>query len=309
VVGARPATIPGDATRRLPVEADLGPAERWLRSRAAATVEAVDRSMADYAFGEVTRLVYDAIWNEYCDWGLELAKVRLADESLPVEAHEATWWTLVDVLDTYLRLLHPVMPFVTEALWASLPHRATDPELLIVARWPAPGERDEAAETGVQALLELVRGIRNARSEAKVEPGRWLPVDVVVPVGAGATFEALRPAIARLARARPLERRLTREALEATAGSADLAVIVGDLEALVRVATADGGGGGDSASLERARLERELAEAEGWLVAARERLANDSFTARAPAAVVEGARAREAELADQVARLRERLGV
>ena len=104
--------------------------------------------MADYAFGEVTRLVYDAIWNEYCDWGLELAKVRLTDDALDAAAREATWWTLVEVLDTYLRLLHPVMPFVTEALWATLPHRATDPDLLIVARWPGVGERDLEAEDG-----------------------------------------------------------------------------------------------------------------------------------------------------------------
>ncbi|MEX1168994.1 MAG: valine--tRNA ligase, partial [Chloroflexota bacterium] len=285
VVGARPATIPADAERRLPAGAHLGPAERWLLSRAAATVEAVDGAMTDHAFGEVTRLVYDAIWSEYCDWGLELAKVRLADETVPLEAREATWWTLVEVLDTYLRLLHPVMPFVTEALWASLPHRASDPDLLIVARWPASGARDATAEVAVGALIELVRGIRNARAEAKLEPARWLPVDVVVPVGLGTTFEALRPAVERLARARPLERRLTREALAATAGPTDLAVIAGELEALVRA-----GVGGDPASgssaLNRARLGRELAEAEEWLAAARDRLANESFISRAPAAVV-----------------------
>ena len=74
--------------------------------------------MADYAFGEVTRLLYDAIWSEYCDWGIELAKVRLNDASLTDAEREATWWALVEALDTYLRLLHPVMPFITEHLWA-----------------------------------------------------------------------------------------------------------------------------------------------------------------------------------------------
>ena len=123
MVGARPATIAAGRRRAaLPEPAHLGPAERWLRSRAAATVAAVDAAMADFAFGEVTRLLYEAIWNEYCDWGIELAKVRLADESLRPAEREATWWTLVEVLDTYLRLLHPVMPFVTEAIWAALPH-------------------------------------------------------------------------------------------------------------------------------------------------------------------------------------------
>jgi valyl-tRNA synthetase len=308
VVGARPLSIAEGAERRLPDVRHLGPAERWLRSRAAATVAAVDGAMADYAFGEVTRLLYDAVWSEFCDWGLELAKVHLADEDLAPEVREATWWTLVEVLDTYLRLLHPVMPFVTEALWETLPHRATDPALLIVARWPAPGQRDEVAESEVEALIELVGAIRNARAEARLEPGTWLPVDVSVPLAMGPTFEALRPAIARLARARPLERRVTREALTAATRPGDLVVISGELEASVRMQASSQETNGESSTLERARLERELAEAEGWLEAALDRLANESFVARAPAAVVEGARARQAELADQVARLRERLG-
>ena len=171
--------------------------------------------MADYAFGEVTRLLYDAIWNEFCDWGVELAKVRLADASLSDDVREATWWTLVEALDTYLRLLHPVMPFVTEALWAAIPHRASDPDLLIVARWPAHGQRDLAAEAEVGALIGLVGDLRNARATAKLR--RRLACDSglrapeprpdlrVTPPGARATC-----------RARPLTAQLTPEALDAT---------------------------------------------------------------------------------------------
>jgi valyl-tRNA synthetase len=308
VVGARPASVAADAERRLPDPALLGPAERWILSRAQATTAAVDQAMAGYAFGEVTRTLYDSIWSEYCDWGLEFAKVRLADHGLPAAEREATWWALVEALDTYLRLLHPVMPFVTEALWAALPHRVSDPDLLIVARWPGVGERDERAEAEVGAIIDLVRGIRNARAEARIEPATWLTTEIVVPQGMGSAFEALRPAIERLARARPLERRLTREALgEGPDGrpTGSLAVIAGDLEALVHPAVA--AVAPESEALERARLERELAEAEGWLAAARERLASEAFVSRAPAAVVEGARAREAELAEQVERLRDRL--
>ena len=306
VAGARPATIPEGAERRIPDARHLGPAERWLLSRAAATTEAVDEAMAGYAFGEVTRLVYEAIWNEYCDWGLEFAKVRLADERLGPEEREATWWTLVEVLDTYLRLLHPIMPFVTEALWASLPHRATDPELLIVARWPGVGEADPVAEREVAMLIDLVGEIRNARASAKLPAADWLETLVYVPVELGPTFEALKPAIERLARSRPLHRELTPEALEAAAQPGDLTVIVagGEIEAAVRPKTTDA----DAGALERDRLVRDLAEAEGWLAAARERLANESFVSRAPAAVVDAARAREAELTDQVDKLRDRLG-
>ncbi len=306
VVGARPASIPEGAERRLPDARHLGPAERWLLSRAAATTTAVDAAVADYGFGEMTRILYDAIWNEYCDWGLELAKVRLADESLDPAVREATWWTLVEVLDTYLRLLHPVMPFVTEALWAALPHRASDPDLLIVARWPAALERDPEAEAEVGTIVALITEIRNARATANVPAGAMLEARVHVPLALGGTFEALRPAVERLARVRPLHRELTAEALRASSAPDDLAVVVagGEVEASVRPATTDAA----AAALDRERLERELADAEGWLDAARARLANEAFMAKAPPAVIEGARAREAELAEQVARLRERLG-
>ena len=306
VIGARPGSIPADVERRLPDARFTGPAERWLLSRAAGTTAAVDAAMADYAFAEVTRLLYDAIWSEYCDWGLEFAKVRLGDESLPPEAREATWWTLVEVLDTYLRLLHPVMPFVTEALWASLPHRDSDPPLLIVARWPGAGERNEASEHDLEQLIELVRGIRNARSEARIEPATWLPVDVAIPMALGPAFEALTPAIGRLARAKPLARRLTADDLRPSGdGSTDLFVVAGDLQAIVRSsASADDA---EAARRDEDRLERDLAETETRLEAVRLRLADPSFISKAPAAIVDGARRQEAELAERADRLRERL--
>ncbi len=305
VLGARPASIQADGARRVPDSVHLGPAERWIRSRAAAVVADVDRAMGEYTFGEVTRILYDAIWSEYCDWYLELAKVRLADDSLGVEAREATWWTLVEVLDTYLRLLHPVMPFVTETLWGSLPRTSADPDLLIVARWPAAGQRDPDAEATVGAAIDLVRGIRNARAEAKVDPRAWLPVHVAAPGAIGATVTELQPALARLARARPLTLHDDRETLHRQLPGGGLTVIAGEAEAVVVPAPQEGG---ELAARERARLEKELAQAEALLASARARLANPDFTGKAPAAVVEGARAREGELADQVVRLRERLG-
>jgi len=301
VLGARPASIPAGAPRRAPDPAALGPAERWIRSRTAAAVVALDGGLAELQLAEVTRTLYEAIWSEYCDWGLELAKVRLADPSLPDAEREATWWTLVEALDTYLRLLHPVMPFVTEELWAAIPHAAADPELLIVADWPAAGPRDAVAEAEVDAIVELVRAVRNARAEAGIVAASWLPIDVAVPAGLASAFDALSPAIARLARARPLTSHAARADLE-VAAPAGLAVIAGDLEA--RISTAEMG----SSDGDRARLEKELGEAEGFLAAARARLANDAFTSKAPPAVVEGARAREAELAETVERLRARLG-
>jgi valyl-tRNA synthetase len=304
VLSARPATIPAGAPRELPDRACAGPADRWILSRAAATVAAVDRAMAQYAFGDASQILYEAIWNEYCDWGVELAKIRLGDEHLPTAEREATWWTLVEALDTYLRLLHPTMPFITEALWERLPHTAGDPKLLIVADWPTvAGEAaDTAAEVEVAALIELVRAVRNARAEARVEPAAWLPVDVFVPDSLGLTFEALRPAIERLARARPLRREMSLASIRMGV-EGGLSVIHGEIEAIVRPAARDEA----QEERDRARLERELAEAQALLASARARLASEAFTSRAPAAVVEGARARATELEELVARLVQRL--
>ena len=228
--------------------------------------------------------------------------MRLTDESLPVADREATWWTLVEALDTYLRLLHPVMPFLTEAIWGQLPRAASDPELLIVASWPVAGHVDAEADAETGALLDLVRAIRNARAEARVEPGAWLPVDVAIPSVLAATFDALRPGLERLARARPLARVADAGALHGDPRGG-LAVVAGDLEAVVRPLAVQA----ETAARDRVRLEKELAETEAQLAATRARLADERFTGKAPPAVVEGARTREAELADRATRLEARL--
>jgi valyl-tRNA synthetase len=264
----------------------------------------VDRALGEYAFADVTRLLYDATWSDYCDWAIELAKVRLGDPALEAADREATWWTMVEALDTYLRLLHPVIPFVTEAIWGELPHAEEDPDLLIVARWPEPGGIDPVGEAPVAAAIDLVRAIRNARSEARNEPAAWLPVHVTASPDLAVAWDALAPAIERLGRARPLVRVASAADLADARVPGSLAAIAGTTEAVVQPAA----GGGAGADRERARLERELVETEALLASARARLANPSFVEKAPRPVVEGARAREAELADLAAKLRERLG-
>ncbi|MEO5940509.1 MAG: valine--tRNA ligase, partial [Candidatus Limnocylindrales bacterium] len=224
VLGARPAEIAADAARTEPAEADLGPTERWIRSRAAATTEAVDRAIAEYQFGEITRALYDGIWSEFCDWGIELAKVRLADESIPAGERAATWWTLVDALDRYLRLLHPVMPFVTEAIWAELPRRADDPSLLIVAAWPAAAGRDAELDGRLAEVIETIVAIRNARAQADLPAGAWLETHLSPPADAAPVFDALAPAIGRLARARPLALHEVAGELPRPAGALEIVV-------------------------------------------------------------------------------------
>jgi valyl-tRNA synthetase len=303
VLGARPDSIPAGSARQTPDGEGLGPAERWIRSRAAATVEEVDKAIAEYQLAEVTRALYDGIWSEFCDWGLELAKVRLTDESLPAATREATWWTLVEALDIYLRLLHPVMPYVTEELWSVLPHAADDPELLIVAGWPQAARlgaiRDAGIERDVGHVLELIRAIRNARAEAKIQPGAWLDAQLAAPRDATEVVSDLRPAIERLARVKATVQPADAGSLGA---QGKLSIVAGGFEATL-VPHADR----DTIGRERLRLERELTQVEARLESARARLADPAFTERAPAAVVEGARRSQADLAAQAASLREKL--
>jgi valyl-tRNA synthetase len=205
------------------------------------------------------------------------------------------------------------MPFLTEAIWAATPHAAGDPELLMVADWPGPevsARRDPAAESDVSVAIELVRGVRNARSEARLAPAAWLPIEVTADGPLAAAIESLRPAVERLARVRPLSIRTIGRGAGSGAPAGGLTVVGTGFSAVVGRPGADAGteaGAEGAADLERVRLERELAAARALLAASQARLANPEFTAKAPLPVVEGARARDRELAEQVRRLEERL--
>jgi valyl-tRNA synthetase len=299
VLGARPSSIPADAARQAPDDAALGPSERWIRSRTAATVDAVDKAMGAYQLAEATRALYDGIWSEFCDWGVELAKVRLADDALSAAAREATWWTLVESIDTFVRLLHPVMPFVTEALWASLPHAADDPELVIVADWPASHGRDRTIERSVDGVLDLVRRIRNARTEAGIETSAWIEAEIAAPAASNALVAELRPQLERLTRVKAtiLAPDVARKDVPGA-----LSVVAGGLEAYLQPRQDP-----EVAARERERLARELEVVNGRLAAAVARLADPAFTSKAPPHIVEGARRSHAELEAQAASLREKL--
>ncbi len=145
-------------------------ADRWILSRLADLSTRVSEGLDTYEFGEVARLLYDFFWNEYCDWYIELAKGRLHEGG---EARESVQRVLVFVLDTALRLLHPMMPFVTEEIWRSLPLSAADKApSLMVAGWPDAAalaqHADEGAERSIGRIIEIVTGIRAVRSRYKL---------------------------------------------------------------------------------------------------------------------------------------------
>jgi len=307
VQGARPVEVAATAPLELPTAAELGPAEHWILAQCAETIEAVSAAYDSLQLGEATRRLHEAIWSTYCDWYLELAKATLADPAASPVARRATWQTLAWVLDRYLRLLHPVMPFVTEAIWGRLPHATGDPELLVVAAWPdARAERamaDPHQAAVVAELLDLVRAIRNARAEAGIGAGEWLAAELALPEGGARTaYAAMEGPIARLGRLRPVAlAEPTKAGAGAGGGGAGrLHVLAGRMSVDLERGTAD-------LDRERARLERELAEARRLLVAAEARLEDSAFTAKAPPSVVDGARERAAELRERVARLEGRL--
>ncbi|MDQ3554534.1 MAG: class I tRNA ligase family protein, partial [Chloroflexota bacterium] len=299
VLGSRPEGMP-DGPLDLPVGGYLGPAEHWILARCARTVEDVEQAYTTFAFGEAARLLHDAIWNDYCDWYLEFAKVRLAIDDPPRQA--ATWAVLTWVLDRYLRLLHPIMPHLTEEIWGRLPSFPHEGELLIVAAWPdAAREKalaDQAQARGVDGLIELVSGIRNARAEARIDPAAWLPAALhITDVDTASVYDRSAAAVERLARIRA---RLVTDQAELEEGEGALTVLIRGGEA--RLAR-----GGSDPTLERERLSKELAEAERMLAETEARLANEDFVKRAPGPVVQAARDRLTELGARVERLRARL--
>jgi valyl-tRNA synthetase len=301
VIGSRPAEIGPDAALE-PPSGPLGPAEEWILERCARTVESVDRAYANYQFGEVARTLYDAIWSEYCDWYLEMAKTGLSADS-PQAARVSTWRTLSWVLDRYLRLLHPLMPFVTEEVWQRTPHLAADPELLMVAPWPdappesVPDER-RSDDAFVPTLIRLVTAIRAARAQAGIEPGTYLDAVVYLPAeGQRRAYDTLRPVVERLARIRTAE--LSSVRLDDRLGPG-IAVTTSDAAARLLRSDAD-------RAKDRARLDKELRNVEGQLAAAERRVNDANFVDRAPADVVEQARKRVSELRGHVSAVRARL--
>lgn len=309
VVGARPAGVDPSAPLELPAREHLGPAECWILRRVARDIAAASKAMDGLHFGQAARSAYDGLWGAFADWYLEMAKVRLSSDDASPADRSATWSVLAWALDTYLRLLHPFMPFVTEEAWSHLPRRPGDGPFLMVSAWP--GEADMAAARAssdasearaVEGLIELIGAVRNARHDAGIEPARWLEATIHAADPSGmSVVGTLRPAVERLARLRPLT--IDSEPIAAAAGQgpgATMTVLAGDFEAAVRTDLALG-------ATERARLDRELAEARSALQRVEELLASDDFTSRAPADVVSGARARAAGFRERVERLQARM--
>ncbi len=279
------------AAATLPLE------DRWIISRLEGLSRSVDDLLGKFEMGEAARQVYEFVWNEFADWYIEIAKVRVRESEgatvspLPVLAY---------VLERSLRLLHPFMPFVTEELWQALVQKidGVDDEALIVAAYPRgeSGFTDAAAERDVDVLIDVVRAIRNIRAEKKVEPGKFIEAYVVATGGdeMRALLEIGATYIEMLSRARPLH-------IDAAVGDAPRdQVATAVLEGVTVVVPL--AGLFDTAA-ERARLEKQIADAEAEASRIDSKLSNEQFRAKAPAKVVATEEERMAAIRARIAGL------
>ena len=276
--------------------ADGGVVDRWIVSRLQQTEAVVTEQFAAYRFDLAATALYEFVWNEYCDWYLEMVKPVVNGE--PGPAREATRRTLVRVLEATLRLAHPIMPFVTEELWQQVAPRAgKSGDTISLQPWPVadPARIDDAALAEVDWVRQCVMGVRRIRSEMDINPGKRLPLHV-----AGANederallerHETLLLSLARLESLTPL-------ADDAPRPESAVA-LVGDLQLLIPMA------GLIDKDAELARLARETARLEKETVRLGAKLGNEGFTAKAPAAVVDAERAKLAEAEAALGQLRE----
>ncbi len=260
-------------------------ADRWILSRLNTVIADATRFIEDYEFGQAGNQIYDFLWGDFADWYVEIAKLQLkAAEAGAQDTADSTRQILLHVLDQTLRLLHPYVPYITEAVWQKLPRLADEGPALIVASWPTAGAGDSEALEQFEHLRALVRGIRNARTEKKIEPKKRLGAVIAAGERAGWLAEQ-RDVLATLAGLDVAALTIV-SGVEAPAQS--ISVIEGGTQAFLLLE------GVIDAAAERERLTKELAELER-VIAKSQGLLGSDFAKRAPAAVVDKERARLAE--------------
>lgn len=277
-------------------EANWTLADRWIRARLASLERDVERLFRSYQFGEAGRQIYDFFWSEFADWYLEVSKLQLNEGG---DRAYDTVQTLVHVLDTSLRMLHPFTPFVTEELWGhlkqaagehpSLPGRSLKSEstgrewedALIIAHWPEPTAEEEWESKAIgefSLVMDLIRAIRNLRAEKNVAPGKRMPATLVCPSAHIGMIQAQSKTIASLACLDDAHLDISTQLGSPPAGA--LTLVVGPIEVFLPLE------GMLDLESERARIEKELQETQSQ-VERLESLLAGPFAEKAPAPVVQ----------------------
>jgi valyl-tRNA synthetase len=271
-------------------------ADRWIASRLQMAEAEVAKGFAEYRLDNVANTIYDFVWNEFCDWYLEIAKVQI--QTGGEGEQRATRRTLIRTLETILRLAHPIIPFITEALWQKVaPVAGIAGESVSIARYPEaqPEKIDPAAIAHVVKLKSLVDACRNLRGEMQVSPATKLPLYVV---GDAAFITQIAPVLRALAKLNEVKV-FDSEAAWQTAADASPTAVVGDARLCLHMEV-------DKAA-EKIRLGKEAARLEGEIAKAHTKLGNEAFVAKAPAQVLELERKRVADFSAALAKLREQL--
>ncbi|HUX85381.1 MAG TPA: class I tRNA ligase family protein, partial [Chloroflexota bacterium] len=288
---ARYVLTTGTAPSSAPNRAELSTADRWILSRASRTIADVTRLFEEFEFSEAGRILYEFVWSEFCDWYIEIAKIQLRSGD---EARQATTrWVLFNVLEDALKLLQPFMPYVTQAIWDFLPNRR---EMVIVAAWPSPGPIDEVAENELALVVDLIRAIRNVRTEFKVDVTRRIPA-VVAAGNHHTSLDRERTIVESLARVHPFD--VASEVSPRPQKA--LHLLVGGVEVYLPLA------GMVDLEAERERATVELSRLQAQITGIEQRLSQPGFIAKAPPAIVDRERERRESLLDQVTKLEERL--
>jgi valyl-tRNA synthetase len=259
----------GDERPELPSEDLLRVEDKWILARLAHAINDIESSLAELNWAESLRVLHRFTWSEYCDWYIEMAKLRLNSEDSAIAKG-----VLVYVLDHILRLLHPVMPFVSEELWS---HLRPDHESIMVADWPAEGGRaDTDAERALERFQELVTSLRRLRADHGIDPGSRMNVALAAGTYASEVRD-LSDALIALARLGDIDlvselRAQPHEARAITPAGIEASVALGEVIDL---------------DVETERLRKRLAEVEQDIDRAEGKLSNDEFTSKAPPAIVE----------------------
>jgi valyl-tRNA synthetase len=285
----------GNGTNAVIDKASLLPEDRWIISRLERTIAWGAGLLESFQFGEAQRQIHDFLWGEYCDWYIEMAKIRLqaGDNSpLPVLAH---------VLEKALRFLHPFMPFLTEELWQNLKKQVKwiEGDSIMVAAYPEADEAmiDPLAETEIEAVIEIVRAIRNMRAEYKVDTGRWIEARIYTDTSRQAAISRYAVAVKTLARANPVTF-LAAEPLE-KASENTLVLSLAPATVVIPMASMLDLGA------EKKKIEKELEQTQAEAARLETRLKDEAFLTKAPPAVIEKEKRKLYTLKDKLEKLQQ----